>query len=191
MSTLRPAPDTDAETPRPLALAFGLGQIVGPVFAGIVYDLIGTFLVPSLTAVSAFLVGALLPVGGRLHADMVSGVWRPFSGTVKTIYGLHRWRKAANVHLADGFVKVPAVGTQKNSNVSQFRLVQLEEIKLQDGIRLHDNTNDIIRRHENLPSSAPLLQDDVQQSIVRQNDAGAWLPHLPRGQAMIAARGQP
>jgi predicted MFS family arabinose efflux permease len=43
-----------------MTAAFGLGQIVGPVFAGVIYDATGTFLVPSLTAVSALLVGALL-----------------------------------------------------------------------------------------------------------------------------------
>jgi predicted MFS family arabinose efflux permease len=43
-----------------MTAAFGLGQIVGPAFAGLVYDATGTFLIPSLTAVGALLVGALL-----------------------------------------------------------------------------------------------------------------------------------
>jgi predicted MFS family arabinose efflux permease len=47
-----------------MTAAFGLGQIVGPVFAGSVYDATGTFLVPSLTAVGALLVGALLAMIG-------------------------------------------------------------------------------------------------------------------------------
>jgi predicted MFS family arabinose efflux permease len=47
-----------------MTAAFGLGQIVGPVFAGVIYDATGTFLVPSLTAVSALLVGALLAMVG-------------------------------------------------------------------------------------------------------------------------------
>jgi type III restriction enzyme len=42
--------------------------------------------------------------------------------------------------LADGFVKEPAVVTQKNFDASQFTPARLEEIKLQDGIRLHENT---------------------------------------------------
>jgi type III restriction enzyme len=42
--------------------------------------------------------------------------------------------------LADGFVKEPAVVTQKNFDASQFTPAQLEEVKLQDGIRLHENT---------------------------------------------------
>jgi type III restriction enzyme len=42
--------------------------------------------------------------------------------------------------LADGFVKEPAVVTQKNFDAGQFTPAQLEEVKLQDGIRLHENT---------------------------------------------------
>jgi type III restriction enzyme len=42
--------------------------------------------------------------------------------------------------LADGFIKEPAVVTQWNFDASQFTPAQLEEIKLQDGIRLHENT---------------------------------------------------
>ena len=43
-----------------MTAAFGVGQIVGPVLAGIVYDAAGTLLVPSLTAAAALLVGATL-----------------------------------------------------------------------------------------------------------------------------------
>jgi type III restriction enzyme len=42
--------------------------------------------------------------------------------------------------MADGFVKEPAVVTQKNFDPSQFTPAQLEELKLQDGIRLHEST---------------------------------------------------
>ena len=38
----------------------------------------------------------------------------------------------------DGFVKVPAVVTQKNFNPSQFNAEQLERIKIEDGIRVHE-----------------------------------------------------
>ena len=40
--------------------------------------------------------------------------------------------------MEDGFVKVPAVVTQKNFNPSQFNAEQLERIKLVDGIRVHE-----------------------------------------------------
>ncbi len=42
--------------------------------------------------------------------------------------------------MIDGFVKEPAVVTQQNFDPRQFTPAQLEEIKLQDGIRLHENT---------------------------------------------------
>jgi predicted MFS family arabinose efflux permease len=41
-----------------MTAAFGFGQIIGPAFAGMVYDTTGSFLLPSLTAVSALLVAA-------------------------------------------------------------------------------------------------------------------------------------
>src|SRR5713226_6707384 len=39
--------------------------------------------------------------------------------------------------MQDGFVKEPAVVTQKNFNPAQFTPAQLERIKLEDGVRLH------------------------------------------------------
>ncbi len=41
--------------------------------------------------------------------------------------------------MADGFVKEPAVVTQKNFNPGQFTAEQLETIKLEDGVRLHES----------------------------------------------------
>jgi len=43
-----------------MTAAFGLGQIVAPTFAGMVYDATGTFLLPSLAAAAALLVAATL-----------------------------------------------------------------------------------------------------------------------------------
>lgn len=40
----------------------------------------------------------------------------------------------------DGFVKEPAVVTQRNFNAGQYSAEQLERIKLEDGIRLHEVT---------------------------------------------------
>lgn len=40
----------------------------------------------------------------------------------------------------DGFVKEPAVVTQRNFNASQYSPEQLERIKLEDGIHLHEST---------------------------------------------------
>jgi type III restriction enzyme len=41
--------------------------------------------------------------------------------------------------MADGFVKEPAVVTQKNFNPSLFTTDQVETIKLEDGVRLHES----------------------------------------------------
>jgi type III restriction enzyme len=41
--------------------------------------------------------------------------------------------------MADGFVKEPAVVTQKNFNPKDFTPERIEEIKLEDGVRLHEN----------------------------------------------------
>lgn len=45
-----------------MTASFGMGQILGPAFAGFVHDLTGSFLVPSLGAASALLVAATLVV---------------------------------------------------------------------------------------------------------------------------------
>ena len=42
--------------------------------------------------------------------------------------------------MQDGFVKEPAVVTQKNFDPKQFTADQIEKIKLEDGVRLHENT---------------------------------------------------
>ena len=42
--------------------------------------------------------------------------------------------------MADGFVKEPAVVTQRNFDPTQFTPEGLEQVKLQDGIRLHEAT---------------------------------------------------
>ena len=44
------------------------------------------------------------------------------------------------VAMQDGFVKEPAVVTQKNFDPKQFTPEQIEKIKLEDGVRLHENT---------------------------------------------------
>ena len=42
--------------------------------------------------------------------------------------------------MEDGFVKEPAVVTQRNFDPAQFTREQLEQIKLEDGVRLHEAT---------------------------------------------------
>lgn len=55
---------------RSLALmtaAFGLGQMIGPVFAGYAYDLGGSFVAPSLTAAAGLIVAAVLVRGTAMR----------------------------------------------------------------------------------------------------------------------------
>jgi type III restriction enzyme len=42
--------------------------------------------------------------------------------------------------IRDGFVKEPAVGTRKNFDPGQYSLEELDRIKLEDGIRIHQDT---------------------------------------------------
>lgn len=41
--------------------------------------------------------------------------------------------------LADGFVKEPAVTTRENFNVDNYNAEQLERLKLEDGVRIHES----------------------------------------------------
>jgi predicted MFS family arabinose efflux permease len=45
-----------------MTAAFGVGQILGPTFAGVAYDATGSLAMPSLVAVAALVVAALLSV---------------------------------------------------------------------------------------------------------------------------------
>ena len=40
----------------------------------------------------------------------------------------------------DGFVKMPAVVTQRNFDAKNYTLEEIEKIKLEDGVRVHENT---------------------------------------------------
>ena len=58
---------------RALALmtaAFGFGQIVGPIFAGYVADITGSFFVPSIGAAIFLLVSAALALDAGRRAGM-------------------------------------------------------------------------------------------------------------------------
>ena len=53
-----------------MTAAFGVGQIVGPALAGLVHDATGSFVLPSMAAAAALLLGALLTfLTVREHAD--------------------------------------------------------------------------------------------------------------------------
>ena len=42
--------------------------------------------------------------------------------------------------IRDGFVKEPAVATRKDFDPSKYTAVELDRIKLEDGIRIHEDT---------------------------------------------------
>jgi predicted MFS family arabinose efflux permease len=56
----RLSPGDPRSTLAVMTAAFGLGQIVGPTFAGLVHDATGSFVLPSLVAAGALLLGAAL-----------------------------------------------------------------------------------------------------------------------------------
>ncbi len=70
-----------------------------------------------------------------------------FTATPQTQSG-SRYTKFKNVvyeyslanAIADGFVKKPAVATRKDFDPSQYTLADLDQLKLLDGIRIHENT---------------------------------------------------
>ncbi|TGK15724.1 type III restriction endonuclease subunit R [Leptospira fluminis] len=62
--------------------------------------------------------------------------------------------------LEDGFVKEPVVVTQKNFDASQLNATQVERIKLEDGIRLHENTKVELRTYA-LQSNQTLVKPFV------------------------------
>ena len=52
-----------------MTAAFGLGQMIGPTFAGVTYRFGDSFLLPSLVATSALLVAAVLVINPQRRAD--------------------------------------------------------------------------------------------------------------------------
>jgi type III restriction enzyme len=58
--------------------------------------------------------------------------------------------------MTDGFVKEPAVVTQKNFDPSQFTSEQVQEIKLQDGVRLHEETKVALQTYARQTETKPV-----------------------------------
>lgn len=62
--------------------------------------------------------------------------------------------------LADGFVKQPAVATRENFDHTQYNDAQLELIKLQDGVRVHEAVKvelEVYGRQQGLPVVKPFM----------------------------------
>jgi|APFre7841882654_1041346.scaffolds.fasta_scaffold03488_3 type III restriction enzyme len=60
------------------------------------------------------------------------------NGTVKFKNVVYEYSLAKAIR--DGFVKEPAVATRKDFDPSQYTAVELDRIKLEDGIRIHEDT---------------------------------------------------
>ena len=56
----------------------------------------------------------------------------PFKNVISTTRWPRRWH--------DGFVKEPAVATRKNFNPAGMTPRRLERLKLEDGVRIHEQT---------------------------------------------------
>ena len=62
--------------------------------------------------------------------------------------------------LRDGYVKEPAVGTRENFDKSNYQEAGLERLKLEDGIRFHENTKvelEVYARENNRPIVKPFM----------------------------------
>src|SRR5947209_2932814 len=62
--------------------------------------------------------------------------------------------------MADGFVKEPAVATREVFKVSDYTPDQLERLKLEDGIRVHENTKvelEVYARQNDQPIVKPFV----------------------------------
>ncbi len=60
-----------------MTAAFGLGQIVGPTIAGWLFDRTGSFLLPSMMAVGALVIAAMLGGGADPKLIRTAGEPRP------------------------------------------------------------------------------------------------------------------
>ncbi|MCC7439968.1 MAG: DEAD/DEAH box helicase family protein [Armatimonadetes bacterium] len=62
--------------------------------------------------------------------------------------------------MADGYVKEPAVATRENFNPKQYTDQELERLKLEDGIRIHEHTKvelELYARQNTLPVVKPFM----------------------------------
>lgn len=62
--------------------------------------------------------------------------------------------------MQDGFVKEPAVATRENFNASNYLPEQLERLKLEDGVRVHEDTKvqlEVYARQNELPIVKPFM----------------------------------
>lgn len=88
--------------------------------------------------------------------------------------------------IRDGFVKEPAVATRKDFDPSKYKVDELDRIKLEDGVRIHEDTKvalDIFARDNKTASVKPFVL------VVAQNtDHAARLKELIISQSFFEGR---
>lgn len=77
--------------------------------------------------------------------------------------------------MTDGFVKEPAVATRENFDAANYSAEGLEKIKLEDGVRIHENTKvelEVYARNNGQPMVKPFMlvvaQDTTHANALRQ-----------------------
>ncbi len=85
------------------------------------------------------------------HLERSSGI-QPFQNVIYS-YPLSN-------AMADGFVKEPAVATRENFDVRNYDTIGLERLKLEDGVRVHENTKvelEVYARENSKPIVKPFM----------------------------------
>jgi len=77
--------------------------------------------------------------------------------------------------MTDGFVKEPAVATRENFDAANYSVEGLEKVKLEDGVRIHENTKvelEVYARNNDQPMVKPFMlvvaQDTAHANALQQ-----------------------
>ncbi len=80
-----------------------------------------------------------------------------------------------NSAMTDGFVKEPAVATRENFDAANYSVEGLEKVKLEDGVRVHENTKvelEVYARNNDQPIVKPFMlvvaQDTAHANVLQQ-----------------------
>ncbi|MCG2796103.1 MAG: DEAD/DEAH box helicase family protein [Actinomycetia bacterium] len=88
--------------------------------------------------------------------------------------------------MTDGFVKEPAVATRENFNPKNYDAAGLEQLKLEDGVRIHENTKvelEVYARENGRPIVKPFML-----VIARDTDHANALMKVIEGEAFFEER---
>jgi type III restriction enzyme len=89
--------------------------------------------------------------------------------------------------LKDGFVKEPAVATRENFDVKNYDKTGLEKLKLEDGVRVHENTKvelEVFARDNSKPIVKPFMlivaeNTDHANALVKMIEDDTFFPSVP------------